>query len=187
MKSFAKTYWWIFLFIALYASYVYVILPHGPADYCEEEQRYLTNVELTKGLPEALERGIKEETELAIQSSEFKGIEANTNAFFHKYPHLIRVDRNESRYDIPISVNALYFFTPAEKEQFNQERQKIKKGNHETSPPQRPEYKTVIGVSYEAWLNGCGHIMETIPQYDFIEENNGYYAKQNPYQNNLKQ
>ncbi len=170
MNSFAKTYWWVFLFIALYAGYVYVILPHGPADYCEEQQRYLTNKELTKGLAEALERGIKEETESAIQSPKFTGLDANTTEFFQKYPHLIWVDRNASRYDIPISVNALYFFTPAEKERFNQ----------------KWKYKTVIGVSYEAWLNGCGHIVETIPQYDLIEENSGWYAKQNPYKNNLK-
>ncbi|MDO9179578.1 MAG: hypothetical protein Q7U16_14855 [Agitococcus sp.] len=186
MKSFAKTYWWVFLFIALYAGYVYMIMPHGPADYCEEQKRYLTNEELTKGLKEELVSGIKEETKWAIQSSKFKGIEANTTAFFQKYPHLIWVDRNASRHDIPISVHALYFFTLAEKEQFNQERQKVKKGNHEISPPQQQEYKAVIGISYDAWLNGCGHIMETIPQYDLIEENSGWYAKQNPYQNNLK-
>lgn len=166
MKSFAKTYWWVFLFIALFASYVYIILPHGPADYCEEQHRYLTNEELTKGLSETLERGFKEETESAIRSSKFTGIDANTTKFFQKYPHLIWVDRNASRYDIPISVHALYFFTPSEKELFNQ----------------KWKHKTIIGVSYDEWLDGCGNTMGVPPQYDLIEEDNGYYAKQNPYQ-----
>lgn len=169
MKSFAKTYWWVFLFIALYAGYVYVILPHGPADYCEEKQRYLTNEELMKGLPEDMAWIVKHETEVVIQSPEFTGIDANTTEFFQKYPHLIWVDRNASRYDSPITIYARYFFTPTEKESFNR----------------KWKYKTVVGVSYYVWLDGCGDTMGTPPQFDLIEDDTSD-AKQNPYQNSLK-
>lgn len=186
MKSFAKTHWWVFIFIGLYAGYIYVILPHGPADYCEEQQRYLKDEELTKGLADGLAETIKDETENALKST---GLDVNTTEFFQKYPHLIWVDRNASAKYFPISVNALYFFTPAEKEQFNQKWQKVLEERYRSKPPsERPKYKIVVGISYEQALNSCGRAVEPfqMPWIDHIEENEGRYAKKNPYQNNLK-
>ncbi|MDK9693890.1 MAG: hypothetical protein OEL19_06565 [Sulfurimonas sp.] len=185
MKNFIKKYWWLLVVIAISTNYIY-LQTRSPADYCEEQQRYLTNEELTQGLADGLAGTIKDKTENALKST---GLDVNTTEFFQKYPHLIWVDRNASAKYFPISVNALYFFTPDEKKQFNQKWRKVLEEYYRSKPPsERPKYKTVVGISYEQALNGCGRAVEPfqMPWIDYIEENEGRYAKQNPYQNNLK-
>jgi len=200
MENFIKKYWWLLVVIAISTKYIY-IQTRSPADYCDEEQRYLTNEELInhklpQGLIKHMADVVKDKTKKATKLTNFEGIDANTTEFYQVYPQMIWVNRDAKNYDIPIVVFALYYFTPKEKEIFNKKYQEhLQKYFKKKSIPLSKRWgeKTIVGISYEQWLNGCGSwAFGQISIIDLIEEDTDgnkrrYKWEENPYQNNYKQ
>lgn len=191
MENFIKKYWWLLVVIAISTKYIYMEI-RSPADYCDEEQRYFTdeeliNYKLPQGLREHMAYVVKDKTRWETNLTDFQGIDANTTEFYQKYPRMIWVKRHAKDYDIPITVKALYYFTPQEKEIFNKKyKEHLQKYfiEHSISLSRQWGKKTIVGIGYEQWLNGCGSwAFGQSPIIELIEEDAGYGRKNNPYQN----